>query len=146
MTVESIDHVAIAVPKGQLDSQIALYEKMGFKLLHVEEVGGRDQVREAMLQIGESGNKIQLLEPLSDESPVAKQIERQGGRGGLAHVAFKVADARAEFDSLKEAGFTLIDAAPRTGGSGAIVFFLHPKSHTTDGAFGVLYEFVQESV
>jgi methylmalonyl-CoA/ethylmalonyl-CoA epimerase len=143
--IELIDHVAIAVPAGQLDAQIALYEKMGFRVIHREEVYGKDLVREVMLQVGESGNKIQLLEPLNPDSPVAKQIEKQGGRGGLAHVAFKVASAQEAFNSLKEAGFNLIDAAPRPGGSGATVFFLHPKSHATDGALGVLYEFVQES-
>jgi methylmalonyl-CoA/ethylmalonyl-CoA epimerase len=142
--IELIDHVAISVPTGQMDAQIALYEKMGFRVIHREEVYGKDLVREVMLQVGESGNKIQLLEPLNQDSPVAKQIEKQGGRGGLAHVAFKVASAQEAFDSLKEAGFNLIDDAPRPGGSGATVFFLHPKSHTTDGALGVLYEFVQE--
>lgn len=145
IAVESIDHVAIAVPKGQLDAQVALYERMGFTVVHREEVHGTDQVREVLLRVGESGNLIQLLEPLTDDSPVAKQIEKQGGRGGLAHVAFRVTDAQAAFRALKEAGFNLIDAAPRPGSRGTTVFFLHPKSHTTDGALGVLYEFVQES-
>lgn len=142
--VQMIDHVAIAVPKGQLDAQVALYQKMGFELVHQEEVYGTDQVREALLRVGGSGNLIQLLEPLTDESPVAKQIERQGGRGGLAHVAFRVEDAQQSFRELKEAGFNLIDAAPRPGSRGTTVFFMHPKSHTTEGALGVLFEFVQE--
>jgi methylmalonyl-CoA/ethylmalonyl-CoA epimerase len=138
-----VDHVAISVPKGSLDAQVAVYEKLGFKVLHREEVYGGDQVREVLLQIGDSENLIQLLEPLTDESPVAKQIEKQGGRGGLAHVAFRTADAQASFDAMKEEGFNIIDAAPRKGSRGTTVFFVHPKSHA-EGSFGVLYEVVQE--
>lgn len=138
-----IDHVAIAVPQGQLDAQIALYEQMGGKVVHREEVHGGDQVREVLIRVGDSENLIQLLEPLNADSPVAKQIEKQGGRGGLAHVAFRIEDAKTSFDELKTKGFQIIDAEPRPGSRGTTVFFLHPKSHQTDGSFGVLYEFVQ---
>lgn len=144
MLTKHIDHVAIAVPMGQLDAQVALYEKMGFRVLHREEVYGGDQVREVLLQIGESDNLIQLLEPLNADSPVAKQIEKQGGRGGLAHVAFRVDSAAEAFASLKEEGFNLIDPAPRPGSRGTTVFFMHPKSHNSDGSLGVLYEFVED--
>lgn len=139
-----IDHVAIAVPLGSMDAHVSLYERMGFTVEHREEVYGTDQVREVLLRVGGSENLIQLLEPLTEDSPVAKQIEKQGGRGGLAHVAFRVADATVAFEGLKAAGFNLIDAAPRPGSRGTTVFFMHPKSHSTDGALGVLYEFVQE--
>jgi methylmalonyl-CoA/ethylmalonyl-CoA epimerase len=144
MKLEHIDHVAISVPRGQMDAQVALYERMGFRVVHREEVYGSDQVREVLLQVGESGNLIQLLEPLNDESPVAKQIERQGGRGGLAHVAFRVANAREAFDELTADGFQLIDSAPRPGSRGTTVFFMHPKSHSVDVSLGALYEFVEE--
>lgn len=139
-----IDHVAIAVPLGQMDAQIALYQKMGFEVIHEEKVYGGDQVREVLLRIGDSENLIQLLEPLMEESPVAKQIEKQGGRGGLAHVAFRVDDIEATYQALKADGFNLIDPSPRAGSRGTTVFFMHPKSHTSEGALGVLYEFVQE--
>jgi len=111
--------------------------------VHEESVYGTDLVREVLLRVGDSGNLIQLLEPLNEESPVAKQIEKQGGRGGLAHVAFRVPDAQAAFDAMKEAGFNLIDKAPRAGSRGTTVFFVHPKTHT-EGSLGVLYEMVQE--
>ena len=140
---QGIDHVAIAVPMGQMDAQVALYRKMGFEVVHEEKVSGGDQVREVLLRIGESENLIQLLEPLSEGSPVAKQIEKQGGRGGLAHVAFRVTEIQKAFEVLKEEGFNIIDEAPRPGSRGTTVFFMHPKSHATDGALGVLYEFVQ---
>jgi methylmalonyl-CoA/ethylmalonyl-CoA epimerase len=144
--LQHIDHVAIAVPSGQMDAQVALYEKMGCKVVHEEKVYGGDQVREILLRIGDSDNLIQLLEPLDAQSPVAKQIERQGGRGGLAHVAFRVENAEAAFNDLKADGFNLIDPAPRAGSRGTTVFFMHPKSHTSEGALGVLFEFVQEGV
>lgn len=138
-----IDHVAIAVPQGQLDAHVAVYEQMGFRVLHREEVYGGDQVREVLLRIGESENLVQLLEPLGPDSPVAKQIEKNGGRPGLAHVAFRTADIQAAFDDLRAAGFNILDAAPRKGSRGTTVFFLHPKSHP-DAALGVLFEVVQE--
>lgn len=142
ISLKHIDHVAIAVPTGHLDAHVAVYEQMGFRVLHREEVYGTDQVREVLLQIGESDNLLQLLEPLTPESPVAKQIEKNGGRPGMAHVAFRVEDAQATFDQMKAEGFQIIDAAPRPGSRGTTVFFLHPKTHP-DAALGVLYEIVQ---
>jgi len=141
---QHIDHVAIAVPLGQMDAQIALYEMLGFTVVHEEEVYGGDQVREVLLRVGQSDNLIQLLQPLTEESPVSKQIEKQGGRGGLAHIAYRVDDIQAAFDDLKAKGFNIIDAAPRNGSRGTKVFFMHPKSHTSKGSLGVLFEFVQE--
>lgn len=138
-----IDHVAIAVPLGQMDTQIALYQKMGFTVVHEEEVYGGDQVREVLLQVGDGPNLIQLLEPLTPESPVAKQLEKNGGRGGLAHIAFRVADIQKAFDYLKANGFKIIDPAPRKGSRGTTVFFVHPKT-TEAAAFGYLFEVVQE--
>jgi methylmalonyl-CoA/ethylmalonyl-CoA epimerase len=138
-----VDHVAISVPRGQLDAQVAAYQMMGFKELHREEVYGTDQVRESLLQIGDSDNLIQLLEPLTDDSPVQKAIDKAGGRGGLAHVAFRVKSAQVAFDYLKEKGFRIIDAAPRPGSRGTTIFFLHPKSRE-DAPFGVLFECVED--
>ena len=69
--------------------------------MHREDVLGGDQVREVLLQVGDGPNLVQLLEPLTPESPVAKQIEKNGGRGGLAHVALRVADIQKAFDYLK---------------------------------------------
>src|SRR5689334_15890321 len=137
------DHVAISVRPGELESQVAAYRTLGFLEVHREDVLGRDQVREVLLQVGGGPNLVQLLEPLNDESPVAKQIEKNGGRGGLAHVALRVADIGKAYDYMKQKGFKLIDAAPRKGSRGTTVFFVHPK--TTDTAsFGYLLEVVQE--
>jgi len=137
------DHVAVSVKAGELEPQVNAYKAMGFKELHREDVLGGDQVREVLLQVGNGPNLVQLLEPLTPESPVAKQLEKNGGRGGLAHVAFRVADIQKAFDYLKQNGFKVIDPAPRKGSRGTTVFFVHPKT-TETASFGYLLEVVQE--
>jgi len=137
-----IDHVAIAVPRGELERQVAAYALLGFRETHREEVGGGDMVREALLQIGGGPNRIQLLEPLSAASPVQKRMDKNGGRGGFAHVAFRVKSAQRAFEYLQANGFHIIDAAPRAGSCGSTVFFVHPKSREEDG-FGYLIEMVE---
>ena len=141
--IEFVDHVAIAVKQGELDAQVKAYEMLGFREIHREEVHGTDQVREALLQIGGGPNLIQLLEPLTPESPVQKLIDKNGGRGGLAHVAFRVKSAQQAFDTMKASGFQLIDKAPRKGSRGTTVFFVHPKSRT-ENPFGYLIEIVED--
>jgi len=139
-----VDHIAIAVCKGELENHVKMYKQIGFTELHREEIEGTDQVREVLLKIGDSPNLIQLLEPLSMDSPVQKQIDRNNGRGGLVHVGLRVKNAQAAFDFLKAEGFQIIDKAPRPGSRGTTVFFLHPKSHD-DTSFGVLYEVVEDA-
>ena len=137
------DHVAVSVKPGELEQQVAVYKLMGFKEIHREDVLGGDQVREVLLQVGGSPNLIQLLEPLTLDSPIARQLEQNGGRGGLAHIAFRVADIHAAFDYLQAQGFKIIDKAPRKGSRGTTVFFVHPK--TTEAVpLGYLLEVVQE--
>ncbi len=134
---EFVDHVAIAVPQGQLDTMVDRYKKLGFSELHREEVLGKHQVREVLLRIGTSENLIQLLEPLSPESPVAKQVEKNGGRGGFAHLAFRVKDIHAAYSYMKDAGFNMTQE-PGAGSRGTMIFFVHPKD------FSYLIEVVQE--
>jgi methylmalonyl-CoA/ethylmalonyl-CoA epimerase len=138
-----VDHVAIAVRQGELDAQVRAYEMLGFHEIHREEVYGGDQVREALMQIGHGPNLIQLLEPLSAESPVQKLIDKNGGRGGFAHIAFRVRNAQQAYDYMKEAGFNLIDRGPRKGSRGTTVFFVHPKSRA-ETPFGFLIEVVED--
>jgi len=135
---EFVDHVAIAVPQGQLDAQVEKYVSLGFTELHREEVHGKHMVREVLLRIGGGPNLIQLLEPLSPESPVAKQIEKNGGRGGFAHLAFRVKDIHAAYAYMKEKGFNLTQE-PGPGSRGTMIFFVHPKD------FSYLIEVVQET-
>lgn len=138
-----VDHVAISVKQGDLEKQVAVYKLMGFTEIHREDVLGNDQVREVLLQIGEGPNLIQLLEPLSPDSPVSRQMEKNGGRGGFAHIALRVKDIQTALTELKQKGFQIIEPAPRPGSRGTTVFFIHPK--TTEAApLGYLIEVVQE--
>lgn len=137
------DHVAVAVPPADLEAHVRAYEELGFEEVHREDVLGKDQVREVLLRVGDGPNLVQLLAPLTPDSPVSKQIEKNGGRGGLAHVALRVADIQAAFDYMKAKGFKIIDTAPRKGSRGTTVFFVHPKT-TEAAAFGYLIEVVQE--
>ena len=142
-----VDHVAIAVVAGTLDAHVAAYRALGFREVHREEVRGTDQVREVLLAPGdgspEAGGAIQLLEPLAPTSPVARQIEKAGGRGGLVHVAFRVRDVHAAFAALRAQGQQIIDAAPRPGSRGTTVFFVHPKPVSAEAGLGCLVEIVQ---
>ena len=137
-------HIAIAVPRGTLDAQVAAYGMLGFEEIHRETIEGKDQVNEALLRIGESPNLIQLIEPLSEDSPVQKAIDRNGGKGGLNHVGFRVKDIQAAFDDLQGKGFQILDAAPRPGSRGTTVFFLHPKALAAS-PLNVLIEVVEDS-
>ena len=141
--IKFVDHIAIAVKQGELEGQVKAYELLGFREIHREEVLGNDQVREALLQIGDGPNLIQLLEPLNESSPVQKLIERNGGRGGFAHIAFRVDSAQQAYDAMIAAGFTIIDKAPRKGSRGTTVFFVHPKSRA-ENPFGLLMEIVED--
>tara|TARA_Y100001970_G_C14247635_1_gene869468 strand:- start:241 stop:741 length:501 start_codon:yes stop_codon:yes gene_type:complete len=138
-----IDHIAISVCAGELENQVKNYQQMGFSIKHREEILGKDLVREVLLQVGESPNLIQLIEPLSPESPVQKQIDKNNGRGGLAHVGLRVKSAKNAFDFFKKNNFRIIDDSPRPGSRGTIVFFLHPKSNY-NSPLGVLYEVVED--
>jgi methylmalonyl-CoA/ethylmalonyl-CoA epimerase len=90
--------------------------------------------RVAMLPIGET--RVELLEPLSDDSPVGRFLDKRGP--GLHHVAIRVADIRAALGKLKESGARLVDEVPRVGAGGCLVAFVHPSS-----TGGVLLELVQ---
>ena len=140
--IKFVDHVAVSVRQGDLDGQVKAYEMLNFKEIHREEVLGTDQVREVLLQVGDGPNLIQLLEPLSADSPVQKMIDRNGGRGGLAHIAFRVESAQGAFEAMQASGFQIIDKAPRRGSRGTTVFFVHPKSRV-DVPFGFLIEIVE---
>lgn len=140
--IQFVDHVAITVKQGDLEAQITAYKMLGFREIHREDVLGIDQVREALLQIGDGPNLIQLLEPLTPDSPVQRTIEKNGGRGGLSHVAFRVSSAQQAFDAMKARGFQLIDKAPRRGSRGTKVFFVHPKSNAKI-PLGYLIEIVE---
>lgn len=125
MNISHIEHIGIAVPS--LDEAIPFYENiLGLKCFAIEEVADQ-KVRTAFFKVGPT--KIELLEATSPESAIAKYIEKNGGRGGIQHVAFAMADGVANaLAEAEEKGCKLIDKAPRRGAEGLNIAFLHPKS------------------
>lgn len=127
-----VDHIGIAT--RQISEALSLWgETLGLEIDHQEEVKEQG-VRVAMLPVGET--RIELLEPLSPESPVGKFLEKRGP--GIHHVALRVDDIRAALAQLKAKGARLIDENPRIGAGGCLVAFIHPSSTN-----GVLLELVQ---
>ncbi len=131
---EAIDHVGIAV--SDFDAAVAYYaENFGLTVAH-EEVNEEQGVREAMLSVGDSGSSIQLLAPLSPDSPIARFIEARGE--GIQQLAYRVRDIDAVCATLRERGLRLLYDEPKRGTAGSRVNFIHPKS-----AGGVLVELVE---
>lgn len=132
MNVSHIEHLGIAVKS--LDEAIPFYENLlGSKCYAIEEVADQ-KVKTAFLLVGQT--KIELLEATSDESPIAKFIEKKGQ--GLHHIAFAVDKVQPCLDELAEKGIQLIDQHPRKGAEGLNIAFLHPKS--TQGVLTELCE------
>ena len=129
--LNKIDHLGIAV--RSLDESIPYYEKaLGLKCEHREEVASQ-KVRTAFFTIGEV--HLELLEPTSPESPIAKFLEKNPS-GGIHHIAFGTDNIEAQLQQAASAGVKLIHEKPFEGAANKLVAFLHPKS-----TFGVLTEF-----
>lgn len=127
-----IDHIGIAV--ADLEEAKAPYvEGLGIQVDHEEEVPSQ-RVRVAMLPVGETN--IELLEPTSEDSPIAKFLERKGP--GIHHIALAVDDIEAALERMRAAGVQMIDEQPRPGAGGTRVAFAHPKAFN-----GVLVELVE---
>ena len=117
-----INHLGVAVKS--LEEAIPLYrDSLGMTFQGIEEVE-EQKVRVAFLQIGES--KIELLEPTSTDSPIAKFLEKNGS--GIHHIAYEVDDITETLAGLEQKGVRLIDRIPRQGAHGAKIAFIHPKS------------------
>ena len=128
--IKKVDHLGIAV--RNLDAVVKYYEEtLGLECERIEEVESQ-QVRTAFLAAGET--HVELLEPTSADSPLAKFLEKNGQ--GIHHVAFGTDDLRGQLDKASAAGARLIHEEPVEGAGGKLVAFLHPKS-----THGVLTEF-----
>lgn len=134
MFAYNLDHVALAV--RDLDHALAEYARLfGAKAMY-REVVAEQGVEEAMVAVG--GSYIQLLQPLSDDTPVGRFIAKRGE--GMHHIALAVADIDAALAHLKAEGSRLVDEEPRVGGRGARIAFVHPKAFA-----GTLVELVESS-
>jgi len=117
-----IEHLGIAV--RSLEEGNALYTKLLGVGPYKEESVESEGVRTSFFQAGP--NKIELLEAIHPDSPIAKFIEKRGE--GLHHVAYAVEDIRSEMARLKAEGVVLLNEEPKAGADGKWVCFLHPKS------------------
>ena len=127
-----VDHIGIAV--NDLKISIPLYERLlGEPCYKTEQVSSESVDTAFFLQ---NGAKIELLESLDPNGPIAKFIGKKGE--GLHHIAFEVPDILAEMERLKKEGFTLLNEAPKMGADNKWVCFVHPKD-----AGGVLIELCQ---
>lgn len=118
--IKKIDHVAIAVKN--LKEGIKIWKDMGFEVEY-EEV--KDQkVRVGIIHIGDA--RIEILEPMDENSPISKFLEKMGE--GLHHLAVEVDNIENSLKDLKEKGYRLIDEVPRIGTGGKKIAFVHPKS------------------
>lgn len=124
MKISHIEHIGIAVPN--LEEAIRYYEDiLGLKCYKTEVVADQ-KVTTAFFKAGDT--KIELLEATSPESTIAKFIEKNGGKGGMHHMAFAVEDGvQNALDEVQAKEIRVIDKAPRGGADGLRIAFLHPK-------------------
>jgi methylmalonyl-CoA/ethylmalonyl-CoA epimerase len=131
--MRKIEHLGIAVP--DLQKSNALFRKLLGSEHYKEETVDGEGVRTSFFQVGDT--KIELLEAIRTDSPIAKFIEKKSE--GIHHIAFDVEDIHAEMKRLKAEGFEILNEIPKEGADNKLVVFLHPRSTN-----GVLVELCQE--
>jgi methylmalonyl-CoA/ethylmalonyl-CoA epimerase len=117
-----VEHIGIAVQS--LKSSIPLFEKLLNTECYKTETVASEQVDTAFFRQGET--KIELLQSLSEDGVIQRFIAKKGE--GIHHIAFEVADIRAEMKRLEQEGFVLLHQEPKRGADGKLVCFLHPKT------------------
>ena|SRR6056297_804332 len=131
--VKGISHIGIAV--RSLEEQIPYYrDLLGLEMTGIETVEDQ-KVKVAFFLVGDT--RIELLEPISENSPIAKFIDKKGQ--GIHHLAYKVDSCNESLEKMEKNGYRLIDKNSRKGAGGHDIGFLHPKS-----TFGVLTEITEE--
>jgi methylmalonyl-CoA/ethylmalonyl-CoA epimerase len=132
--IVAIDHVGVAVP--DLDEAIDFYRStFGFPLVH-EETNVEQGVREAMVAVGESGDCLQLLAPLTSDSSIGRFLDRSGP--GIQQLAYRVTSIEEAMSAARSSGMRLLYDEPRRGTANSRINFIHPKD-----AGGVLIELVE---
>lgn len=131
--MNKIEHIGIAVKN--LEASNKLFEKLFGRAHYKTEEVASEGVKTSFFKAGP--NKVELLEGLDKDSPIAKFVEKKGE--GIHHIAFEVDDIVAEIARLKAEGFQVLNESPKKGADNKLVAFLHPKS-----ANGVLIELCQE--
>lgn len=133
--MNKIEHIGIAVKSLESSNQLfaKLFGKPHYKIESIESEG----VKTSFFKVG--SHKIELLEAIIPNSPIAKFIAKKGE--GIHHIAFDVDDIKAEVERLSHEGFVVLNKIPKKGADNKLVVFLHPK--TTNG---VLIELCQEII
>jgi methylmalonyl-CoA/ethylmalonyl-CoA epimerase len=130
--IKNIDHIGIAVK--DFKSANTLFETLlGVEHYKIEDVVS-EKVSTSFFKVGET--KVELLQALSNDGPIAKFIEKRGE--GIHHIAFEVDDIHRSMTELKEKGFTFLSEEPKVGADNKLICFVHPKT-----ANGVLVELCQ---
>jgi len=119
--IRGLNHVAIAVNK--IDEALEVFERQLGWRLEKTQIVEQQRIKAALLLMGDT--KIELLEPTSADSTVAKFLEKRGE--GIHHIAVTVSDIEAHLKELKRKGIALIDEKPRLGMEGTRIAFIHPK-------------------
>ena len=128
-----LDHIGIAV--NSIEEGQGFYKALGFTQIHTEEVP-TEKVKVGMYELG-NDSRIELLEPTSEDSPIAKFLAKKGP--GIHHICLRVENIKEVLHNLKSQGIQLINEEPKPGAHGCQVAFVHPKS-----AGGVLVELSQK--
>ena len=131
---DRVDHLGVAVRSIAVARDF--YEMLGLTVGPVETLPD-DGVSAAFIVTG--GTRLELLEPLGSDGPIARFLARKGE--GIHHIAFDVRDIAAALDAARRAGVALIDATPRRGAHNTRIAFLHPKDTN-----GVLIELVESRI
>lgn len=132
--LENLYHVAIAV-KDMAQAEKLYETALGLKVEH-REVVEEQGVNTSMLVPEKGGTAIELLEPVDENSPISKFLEKRGE--GIHHICYLVDDIEAVLKRLKDEGVRLIDESPRPGAYNSRVAFIHPKAMN-----GVLIELAE---
>ncbi|MBA4371253.1 MAG: methylmalonyl-CoA epimerase [Thermodesulfovibrio sp.] len=133
--IEKIDHLGIAV--RSIETARKFYEEVLGLVCEKEEVVASQKVRTAFFTVGDI--HIELLEPTSDDSPIAGFLEKKGE--GFHHIAYQTDDIEGQLGTARKHGCRLINEIPIEGAGGKQVAFLHPKS-----TMGVLTEFCEQNL
>ncbi len=120
--MQKIEHIGIAVKS--LTNSVPLFEKLLNSQCYKTELVENEKVKTAFFKTGET--KVELLESTDPDGVVARFIAKKGE--GLHHIAFEVADIKAEMERLKNEGFVLLNETPKPGADDKVVCFLHPKN------------------
>ncbi len=135
MNIKKISHLGIAVES--IEEQIGFFKDVLDLECTGEEVVEDQKIKVAFLKVGET--RIELIEPIADDSPVRKFLDKKSNKTTIHHVAFEVDNLEESLKEAKEKGARLIDEKPRIGAGGVRIAFLHPKTSS-----GILTELCEQ--